>query len=81
LGVVETTPVETWVIGVETNPVRVFGDVLRALREKAGLSQRELAERVYCSASLVSAIENGTKPAKLDLVKLIDGALTPAARS
>ena len=62
-------------IGVETNPVRVFGDVLRALREKAGLSQRELAERVYCSASLVSAIENGTKPAKLDLVKLIDGAL------
>ena len=62
-------------IGVETNPVRVFGDVLRALREKAGLSQRELAERVYCSASLISAIENGTKPAKLDLVKRIDGAL------
>jgi len=63
------------VIGVETNPVRVFGDVLRALREKAGLSQRELAERVYCSASLISAIENGTKPAKLDLVKRIDDAL------
>jgi transcriptional regulator with XRE-family HTH domain len=49
--------------------------VLRALREKAGLSQRELAERVYCSASLVSAIENGTKPAKLDLVKRVDNAL------
>jgi len=60
---------------VETNPVRVFGNVLRALREKAGLSQRELAERVYCSASLISAIENGTKPAKLDLVKRIDDAL------
>jgi transcriptional regulator with XRE-family HTH domain len=82
LGVVETTLLETWVIGVETNPdavetnpVRVFGKLLRALREKAGLSQRELAERVYCSASLVSAIENGTKPAKLDLVKRIDDAL------
>jgi transcriptional regulator with XRE-family HTH domain len=60
---------------VETNPVKVFGDVLRALREKAGLSQRELAERVYCSASLISAIENATKPAKLDLVKRIDDAL------
>jgi transcriptional regulator with XRE-family HTH domain len=63
------------VIRVETNPVRVFGDVLRALREKAGLSQRELAERVYCSASLISAVENGTKPAKLDLVKRLDDAL------
>jgi transcriptional regulator with XRE-family HTH domain len=62
-------------MGVETNPVRVFGDVIRALREQAGLSQRELAERVFCSASLISAIENGTKPAKLDLVKRIDTAL------
>ena len=60
---------------VETNPVKVFGKVLRALREKAGLSQRELAQRVFCSGSLVSAIENGTKPAKLDLVKRIDDAL------
>jgi hypothetical protein len=31
------------VIAVDADPVVVFGSVLRALREKAGLSQRELA--------------------------------------
>jgi len=69
--------VETNPDAVETspNPVKVFGKVLKALREKAALSQRELAERVYCSGSLISAIESGTKPAKLDLVKRIDDAL------
>jgi transcriptional regulator with XRE-family HTH domain len=67
--------VETNPDAVETNPVKVFGNVLRAVREKAGLSQRELADRVYCSASLISAVENSTKPAKLDLVKRIDDAL------
>jgi transcriptional regulator with XRE-family HTH domain len=60
---------------VETNPVQVFGSVLRTLREQAGLSQRELAARVYCSASLISAIELGAKPAKLDLVERLDETL------
>ncbi len=60
---------------METNPVQVFGSVLRTLREQAGLSQRELAVRVYCSASLISAIELGTKPAKLDLVERLDETL------
>ena len=60
---------------METNPVQVFGSVLRTLREQAGLSQRELAMRVYCSASLISAIEIGTKPAKLDLVERLDETL------
>ncbi|HEY6315115.1 MAG TPA: helix-turn-helix transcriptional regulator [Streptosporangiaceae bacterium] len=60
---------------METDPVQVFGSVLRTLREQAGLSQRELAERVYCSPSLISAVEIGTKPAKLDLVERIDAEL------
>jgi len=60
---------------VETDPVQVFGSVLRTLREQAGLSQRELAQRVYCSPSLISAVELGTKPAKLDLVERIDAVL------
>lgn len=60
---------------VETNPVLVFGSVLRILREQAGITQSRLAESVYCSPSLISAIELGTKPAKLDLVKRIDNAL------
>jgi transcriptional regulator with XRE-family HTH domain len=75
LSVVGTIRVETQVAVVETNPVLVFGSVLRALREKARLSQRDLAGRVYCSASLISAIEIGAKPAKLDLVERIDHAL------
>lgn len=61
---------------METDPILVFGGVLRALRERAGLSQKELAAKVYCSPSLISAVETGAKPAKLDLVDRIDTALS-----
>lgn len=67
--------VETGAIAVETDPILVFGKVLRALRERAGLSQKQVADLVFCSASLISAIENGTKPAKLDMVDRLDEAL------
>jgi transcriptional regulator with XRE-family HTH domain len=60
---------------VETDPVVVFGKLLRALRERAGMSQKQLADTVHYSASFISAIENGTKPAKLDLVRRLDQAL------
>jgi transcriptional regulator with XRE-family HTH domain len=60
---------------VETDPVLVFGKLLKALRERAGLSQKQLADTVHYSASFISAIENGTKPAKSDLVKRLDQAL------
>jgi transcriptional regulator with XRE-family HTH domain len=60
---------------VESNPVLVFGSLLRILREQRGLTQNALAQLVFCSPSLVSAIELGTKPAKLDLVQRIDKAL------
>jgi transcriptional regulator with XRE-family HTH domain len=39
------------------------------LRERAGLSQKQLGDMVYCSGSMISAIETGAKPAKLDLVQ------------
>jgi transcriptional regulator with XRE-family HTH domain len=70
--------VETQGAAVETNPAQVFGSVLRTLREQAGMPQRELAQRVYCSPSLISAIELGAKPAKLDLVERIDAELNAA---
>lgn len=60
---------------VETDPVQLFGSLLRTLRERVGMSQKELASQVYCSASLISGIETGSKPAKRDLVKQIDEAL------
>jgi len=60
---------------VEIDPVRVFGNVLRVQRTRADQTQAELAALVFCSPSLISAIENGTRPAKLDLVERLDGAL------
>ena len=60
---------------METDPSVVFGSLLRLLREDAGLTQKELAERVYCSPSLISAIEKGHKPAKRDLVERADKEL------
>ena len=38
-----------------------FGERLRALREAAGLSQEELAERAQLSSHAVSALERGTR--------------------
>lgn len=57
---------------VETDPSIVFGNLLKLLRENAGLTQKDLAEKVFCSPSLVSAIEKGHKPAKRDLVERAD---------
>ena len=64
---------------METDPVLVFGKLLKALRERAGMSQKQLADTVHYSASFISAIENGTKPAKSDLVKRLDQALDAGA--
>jgi transcriptional regulator with XRE-family HTH domain len=55
--------------------VKVFGQVVKVHRERAGLTQKQLAKVVFCSDSLISAIENGTKPAKADLVGRIDKEL------
>lgn len=60
---------------VETDPSVVFGNLLRLLRENAGLTQKDLGEKVYCSPSLVSAIEMGHRPAKRDLVERMDRKL------
>ena len=38
-----------------------FGARLRGLREEAGLSQEELAERAGVSSHAVSALERGTR--------------------
>ena len=38
-----------------------FGDRLRALRERAGLTQEELASRAGLTPNAVSALERGTR--------------------
>jgi transcriptional regulator with XRE-family HTH domain len=67
-----------------TSPLRVFGTMLRHYRGRAGMSQEQLAGRVYCSADLIAKIEKGQRtPAEkltgaLDDVPQLrtDGALT-----
>jgi transcriptional regulator with XRE-family HTH domain len=54
------------------NPLRTFGDELRAHRTKAGWSQAELAPKLFISPSLASALENGTRVPKRDLAELCD---------
>ena len=64
--------VERAVAAVEADPRRVFGQVVKAHRERAALTQKQLSSAVYCSDSLISAIENGTKTAQKDLAERID---------
>ena len=59
----------------ESSPTQIFGNLLRAFRDEAGLSQQELAERALCSQPLISGLERGTKATKRDQIDLIDRAL------
>ena len=53
----------------------MFGQLVKRYRERSGLTQRELSKAVYCSDSLISAVENGAKNAQPDLVSQIDTEL------
>lgn len=48
---------------------------LRRRRKAAGLTQIELGKKCFCSDTVVSGIETGTKPVTLDYLKLVDTAL------
>lgn len=52
-----------------------FGAELRRRRKAAGLSQRELAERVPCDKSWISRLEKGTERASPETLQRIDTAL------
>ncbi len=41
---------------------RLFGEMLRTLRQNAGLSQRQLAQRAGLDFSYISKMENGRLP-------------------
>jgi transcriptional regulator with XRE-family HTH domain len=59
----------------ESSPARIFGNLLRAFRDEAGLSQQEVAVRALCSQPLISGLERGTKMTKREQIDLIDQAL------
>ncbi|OKJ70531.1 helix-turn-helix domain-containing protein [Streptomyces sp. CB02460] len=54
---------------------RALGRQLKFLRERAGLSQKELAALVHCGEDLVSAIERGVRTPQVDFLALADRAL------
>jgi len=55
-----------------TNPLRTFGEELRAHRKRAGMSQAELAAKLLISTSLETAIENGRRLPKRQVAETSD---------
>src|ERR1700709_163985 len=53
----------------------MFGSLLRFHRERAGISQDALAQRVGFSKSQVAMVERGERPPKGDFVPVADEAL------
>jgi transcriptional regulator with XRE-family HTH domain len=56
-----------------SSPLAFFGAELRRLREHAGLTQSDVAERTNYALSTVSAYETGRRIASPDFAKLADG--------
>jgi transcriptional regulator with XRE-family HTH domain len=61
--------------GVVRTPRSVFGAQLRRLRERAGLTQEQLAELIGYSYSTVAAIETGRRAPAHDAPERLDAAL------
>ncbi|MER6915781.1 helix-turn-helix transcriptional regulator [Streptomyces sp. NPDC000594] len=58
----------------ERSPRDKFGQVVRTMREERGWTQEELAERIRCTGSHVSAVETGRRPATKQFAKRLDRA-------
>jgi transcriptional regulator with XRE-family HTH domain len=56
-------------------PQAIWGRELRFYRERAGLTQVELAQRLFCSDSLISSIETGQAPATPEFAEAADREL------
>lgn len=68
--------VESWCGAVASDPysspLAYFSKKLKRLRERAGMTQGEVAERTNYALSTVSAYETGTRIPSADFAKLAD---------
>jgi len=62
-------------IGIAPTPRSLFGTQLRRLRERAGLTQEQLADRIQYSDSTVAAIEAGRRAPAEGAPERLDAAL------
>ncbi|MBC6460735.1 multiprotein-bridging factor 1 family protein [Actinomadura sp. HBU206391] len=58
-----------------SSPAALWGSELRHYRQAAGLSQPELAQKIFCSRQLVGAMETGERSPEPDRAGLCDEAL------
>ncbi|WP_327336321.1 helix-turn-helix transcriptional regulator [Streptomyces sp. NBC_01324] len=56
----------------EKSPSARFGQLLRRLRDERGWTQDELAERMGCSGTHISAVETGRRPPTLQFARNAD---------
>ncbi|MEW1547361.1 helix-turn-helix domain-containing protein [Streptomyces tsukubensis] len=61
--------------GAAATSAALFGELLRHHRERANLSQEQLAARIPCDRSLVTRVEAGTRVPQLPFVTRCDGIL------
>ncbi|WP_212912945.1 helix-turn-helix transcriptional regulator [Streptomyces sp. TS71-3] len=59
----------------DASPLDFYGSELRRLREAAGLQQKQLAELMYCTASLVGQVETASKVPTRQFSEAADAAL------
>lgn len=64
----------------EESPKAAFGHRLRTLREEQGLTQDELADRIGCTGSHISAVETGRRPPTKRFAASADRALSAGDR-
>lgn len=64
-----------WLLCEPMRTLRANGDAIRAIRERSGLSQTDLARAVGVSQPILSRIESGERPGRPEVIRSIASAL------